>query len=161
MRLALAAAVLAFAAAAHPAPPPKGAPPAARAPSVTVRVEIVSGTPQRDHAYAAYDVSKYITDFSRPLVVRITGVKDANTVQRRVQFTCVSQDCGLGDPDQPEGGDRKGPDNYSILTKGGKASLRARITHTEPFGTFTVYAEAVGKAGERTVKSGPFTLTTY
>jgi hypothetical protein len=167
MRLALAAAVYAFVAAAQAAPHAKATPhaaarhAAARTPSVTVRVVIVSGTPQRDRAYASYETSDYTTVFSQPLVVRIAGVSDAATAQRRVQFTCAGKDCGFGDPDQPEGGDRKGPDNYSILTKGGRASLRASITHTEPSGTFTVYAEAVPKAGERTVKSGPFTLTTY
>lgn len=167
MRLALAAAVLAFAAAAQPVPHAKVTPhPAARhaaahTPSVTVRVVIVSGTPQRDRAYASYETSDYTTVFSQPLVVRVAGVSDASTAKRRVQFTCVGKDCGFGDPDQPEGGDRKGPDNYSIFTKAGTASLRASITHSEPSGTFTVYAEVLPKAGERAVKSGPFTLTTY
>ena len=129
------------------------------APLVTVRLEIVSAATQRQRAYVSHDSSKYVADFS--LVVRVSGVKDAKRVQRRVAFTCVGDDCAFGDPDQPEGGDRKGPDNYSILTKDGTATLHARITHTEPSGTFTVYAEAVAKKGERSVKSRPFTLSMY
>jgi hypothetical protein len=158
--LAVAAFALGAAAAPHPVvshgTPRQGA---ASAPRATVRVEIVSGSSQRQRAYASYDSAKYAADFS--LVVRITGVKDAKSTQRRVRFTCVGSDCAFGDPDQPEGGDRNGPDNYSILTKDGEAKLHARITHTQPFGNFTVYAEAVAKKGERTLKSRPFTLTMY
>ena len=156
---ALAVAVFSLGAAATPHPVAPNAAPRHRAPTATVRVEIVSGTPQRQPAYASHESSKYVADFS--LVVRITGVKDAKSAQRHVKFTCVGTDCEFGDPDQPEGGDRDGPDNYSILTKDGTATLHARITHTQPSGTFTVYAEAVAKKGERTVKSGPFTLTMY
>ena len=158
---ALAAALLTLGAA-HP--PPHGAPsrtPKRGTPQAVVRLVIVSGTPQRDHAYASHEASKYVTEFAKPLVVRVTGVKDASSAQRRIQFTCVGQDCGFADPERPDGGDRTGPDNYSILTKGGVATLRASITHGTPAATFTVYAEAVAKKGERTVKSKPFTLTTY
>ena len=126
----------------------------------TVRVEIVSGTPQREHAYASHESTKYMADYSQRLVVRIVGADDGDA-KRRVRFTCVGDDCGLGDPDQPDGGDRNGPDNYSIVAKDGKATLHARITHTQPTGKFTVYAEAVAKKGERTVKSGPFMLSMY
>jgi hypothetical protein len=161
---AIAVAAFALGAAATPRPAVRHAPSRhgkTAVPRVTVRVEIVSGTPQRQRSYAAHDASKYAADFPQRLVVRIAGVKDPKSAQRRVKFTCVGGDCGFGDPDQPEGGDRDGPDNYIINTKDGKATLHARITHTEPFGTFTVYAEAVPKKGERTVKSGPFSLTMY
>ena len=125
--------------------------------AVVVRAVAIRGMEQTVHAYVAPDEATYVADFPTRLDVKIVGGKNSKA-KRRVKFQCVNPDCHLYAPEQPEGGDRKSPADYEIDVKNGIASLHASIEAAQPAGTYTVYAEPIVKNGERSVRSGPFTL---
>ena len=159
--IALAAAVVwAGASNAAPALKAKATPHAQPGPAVVVRAEAVAGMAQTVRAYVAPAETAFVADFPHNLEVRIVGGKDPKA-KRRVRFLCVNRGCLFFAPDQPEGGDRKTPSDYEIDAKNGKASLRVSIHAAEPAGTYVVYAEPVAKPGERSVRSGPFTLISH
>ena len=168
MRLALAALLLAFAvqaslahaapnAAPHP-PPHKKVKPAPAA--VVLRTEIVSGNNQTGHAYAEPAASKYVTEFSEPLVVRIVGWPREGG-SRRVHFHCATPGVKFVPADQPNEGkdidDRfeSEPNTYRVHVTRGVASLKVAIESDRPNGTYTVTV----KPGEPNSTEAAFTLT--
>src|ERR1700736_5873314 len=125
IRLALAAAVVAFTAGAHPAAyhPHR--------PALTVvRAVIVGGTPQSAHAYVAPGEKKYYAEFPGTLLVRWSGPK-VRDGWRKVRFTCVN-DCSFLATDQPDNGtkvDRVADveNAYEAKVVNGVAALRVTI----------------------------------
>lgn len=159
MRLALASAVLALAAAAHAAPHAqlhaKAAPPAK-----VVRVTIVSGSGQTARAYVAPAEKSYVTEFPGLLVVRMDGVPPGEP--RHVRFVCVTKSGKFDAADQPNAGEginHAEDGSYGVETVKGTASLRVAIKAAVVGGTYTVRAEPVVRKGERGVPAF-FTLTT-
>jgi hypothetical protein len=166
MRLALAAAVLAFAAAAHGSPHPnasphaKASPRAKRAPDHVVRAVIDSGNPQTAAAYAEPAKSKYVTEFPTLLKVRVPAwSRDGGA--RRVRFQCVSDGCVLASTDQPNDGkfvDRVNPAAYDGHITNGTAFVKIAVEADRPAGVYTVTATPRTGKGERAVPA-TFTLT--
>jgi hypothetical protein len=170
MRLALAAFMLAFAAAAHPTSAPHDKPPppahAARTPPrhvETLRADIVAGNDQAAPAYVATNASKYVADFRQFLTVRVTG-DDVKRNHRRVRYSCETKGCTFVSADQPNNGRFVFPVEhapaYDVRVIRGKAVLHVSIEADQPVGTYTVRVTPnVGK-GERAVAAS-FTLTTH
>ena len=123
-------------------------------PAVVIRLQIVSGTPQVAHAYVAPAAPIYVTEFTQPLVVRVSGAKNP---KQGVRFFCVTKGCTLPPQEQPDG-TRIDPRTFEVPTKNGKASISVTIATATPQ-TVEVYAQAVAGPGERAVRSGPFRLT--
>jgi hypothetical protein len=162
MRLALAAAVLALAAPAHvPAHAPhahaKGKPPA---PSVTLTAHIVSGNRQIGTAYADCCKSQYVTEFPKPLVVRMEG-RPVKGGPPRVYFRCETPHCALASTDQPDEGtfvERTDETTYKAQIVKGVASIRIATEAAQPTGTYVVTATAHAYHREHVVVAR-FTLT--
>jgi hypothetical protein len=168
MRLALAAAVLAFAAAAHGSPqsspkPAKHAKVKPAASHVTLRAEIVAGNGQTAPAYAEPAKSKYITEFPQVLVVHVAGWPDDGGT-RRVIFHCETKDCVFAKPEQPNEGkdidDRPDsePATYKVHIVKGRASLKIAIDADRPSATYVVTATPRATRGEHVIPAR-FTLT--
>ena len=160
MRLALAAAVFAFAAAAHAPPQKKPATHAKPVPAVTLRAEIAGGNMQTAQAYAEPAKSKYVTEFPRLLEVRVPGWPSEGDKQR-VRFHCVTPRCVLASTDQPTDGkyvDRVDPTTYDGHVTKGKAFVKIAVEADAPAGIYTVTATPRAGKGGRAV-AATFTLT--
>ena len=166
MRLALAAAVLAFATAAHGSPHPKASPHAKatphakRAPDRVVRAVIDSGNAQTAWAYAEPAKSKYVTEFPKLLQVRIPAWPREDA-ERRVRFVCVTPGCTFAAADQPNDGkfvDHVHPSVYDAHLTKGTAFVKIAIDADRPTGVYTVTATPRTAEGERAVPA-TFTLT--
>ena len=136
---AAALAVLAVAAAPTPAPLPAPA--------------LVSGTPQTAHAYVAPATSQYVTDFPKPLVVRVTGKYD------HVRFSCPAVRCGLRVADENNTpGTRVNVHSYDAGVKNGAATLQMGVATDLPSGVSMVYAQVVDSDSTLGPRSAPFLL---
>jgi hypothetical protein len=154
-RLAFALAVVALTAGARPSPHGRHPPPIR-----IVRAEIVSGTPQFAHAYAAPAEKKYYAEFPEALTVRWRGVPSRDG-ERVVRFTCVTE-CSFRATDQPDQGKHitrvtDVENAYDAKVVGGKAAVRVTV-EGDTLGRYTVRAEPVARRGERPV-AGSFVLT--
>jgi hypothetical protein len=131
--------------------------PAAAHPKATreVRVQIVSGTPQSAHAYVAPAAPKYVTEFTRPLVVRVEGARNPKL---GVRFSCITPDCELPPQVQPDEVKRIDPRTFEAQSKDGKATISLIVSTATPR-TVEVVAEPLAGPGERAVRSAPFRLT--
>jgi hypothetical protein len=162
MRLALALAVLALAAAhaaPHATPRPKHA---GAGPLRLVRAVIVSGTGQTAHAYIAGAAKRYQAEYAAALVVRVPAPLPRDG-KRYVRFTCITGGCTFAPTDQPENGkwvERvEGVENaYKVQIDRGAAALRVTTETPTATGTYTVRAEPVVYAGERAAPAD-FALT--
>jgi hypothetical protein len=158
MRFALAAAVLALAATAHvPHAHGKGKPPG---PPVTLTAHIVSGNRQIGTAYADCCRSKYVTEFTDPLVVTMEG-RPRKGGSPRVYFRCETPHCALASTEQPHNGDfveRTDPTTYKAQIVNGRASIRIAVEAAQPTGTYVISAKAHAYDRERVV-AATFTLT--
>ncbi len=124
-------------------------------PAVAVRALIVSGTPQSAHAYAEPAAAKYVTEFTRPLVVRVSGAKNPKL---GVRFSCITRGCELPPQVQPDEVKRIDPRTFEVQSKDGKASISLTVSTDTPQ-TVEIVAEPVAGPGERAVRSDPFRLT--
>ena len=166
MRLALAAAVLAFAAAAHGSPHPKASPHAKatpnpkRAPDRVIRAVIDSGDAQTAQAYAEPAKSKYVTEFPKLLQVRIPAWPREGG-ELRVRFACVTPGCTFAAADQPNDGkfvDHVHPSVYDGHITKGTAFVKIAVEGDRPAAVYTVTATPRTGKGERAVPA-TFTLT--
>ena len=155
---ALAVAVFALGAAEKPA---AHAPHRPAAHPADVRAEIVSGDRQNLRAYAAASVSKYVADFSKPLVVRVSGPQPRNG-DRIVVFRCVTPGCKFASADQPNEGkyvDRVGA-VYKVTVVKGRATLHVTLEGDSPASDYTVTALPSTHDGERPIAAS-FTLVMH
>jgi hypothetical protein len=143
----IAAGALALLAAATPAAAAKKTPPRLAAP------QIVSGTPQLVHAYAAPATSQYVSDFPQPLVVHLTRPA------AKVRFWCPATHCKLRVVDEADDpGHRVDPSTYEAVIKQGTATLRVGLSTDLP-GHFEVFAQTVDGDDNLTgPKTPPFEL---
>jgi hypothetical protein len=148
-------AAVAVSSAARGAPPAHRKPAAAAKPATAVRAQIVTGTPQSAHAYVAPAAAVYVTEFTRPLVVRVSGTRNAKI---GVRFFCVTKGCELPPQTQPDEVKRIDPRTFEAQSKDGKATI-SLIVSTDTPKTVEVIAEPVAGPGERAVRSGPFRLS--
>jgi hypothetical protein len=124
-------------------------------PAREVRARIVSGTPQSAHAYVAPAAPKYVTEFARPLVVRVEGARNPKL---GVRFFCVTPGCELPPQVQPDEVKRIDPRTFEVQSKDGKATISLTVSTDTPR-TVEVVAEPLAGPGERAVRSAPFRLT--
>ena len=120
-----------------------------------MRAQIVSGTPQTAHAYVAPAAAIYVSEFTRPLVVRVSGTKNPKI---GVRFSCITKGCELPPQTQPDEVKRIDPRTFEAQSKGGQATI-SLIVSTDTPETVEVIAEPVAGHGERAVRSAPFRLT--
>jgi hypothetical protein len=137
------------------APPAHRKPAAAAKPATAVRADIVAGTPQSAHAYVAPAAAVYVTEFTRPLVVRVSGTKNPKI---GVRFFCVTKGCELPPQTQPDEVKRIDPRTFEAQSKDGKATISLTVSTDTPR-TVEVVAEPVAGPGERAVRSAPFRLS--
>ena len=131
----------------------------ARAPAArVVRVEPVAGTPQSATAYVAPDAVRYLTEFPRLLVVRVSGPNPKTLEKRHVRFTCVTPGCVLAPADEPDGVERATPAAYTVEVDKGRASLRVIVSSGRAVGTYIISAVPEVEKGERSVPAS-FVLT--
>ena len=117
-----------------------------------VRAEIVSGNGQNPLAYAAVSRSKYVADFPKSLVVRVSGPRPKEG-ERLVVFSCVTPGCAFISTDQPDEGkyiDRVGT-LYKVTVVKGRAALNVTLEGDSPAGDYVVKAEPSVHDGERAV----------
>lgn len=120
-----------------------------------VRAWIVSGTPQSARAYVAPAAAVYVTEFARPLVVRVDGAKNPKI---GVRFFCTTPKCELPPQVQPDEVKRIDPRTFEAQSKNGKATISLTVSTDTPE-TVEVVAEPVAGPGEHAVRSAPFRLT--
>jgi hypothetical protein len=159
MKLALVAAVVALAGAAH-APAPTHTTGKAPGPRATLTARIISGNRQVGTAFAECCRAKYVTEFTDPLVATIDGPPRKGS-SPWLYFHCETPHCALASTDQPHNGDfvlRTDPTTYKAQLVNGRASIRIAVEAAQPAGTYVVSAKAHAYHHERTV-AAIFTLT--
>jgi hypothetical protein len=124
-------------------PPPhaSGKPPE---PAVTLTARIVSGNGQIGHAYADCCKAQYVTEFPKPLVVRMEG-RPVKGGPPRVYFRCETPHCALASTDQPDDGkfvERTDATTYKAQIVKGVASIRIATEAAQPTGTYVITATA-------------------
>jgi hypothetical protein len=150
-------AVAALAAAVAAAAAPHGAGKRPAMPAV-VRAGVVSGSGQQARAYVASNVSKYIAEFPKPLVARVSGPPPERG-DRIIVFRCTTPGCTFVSAEQPNEGkyvDRVGA-VYKVTVVNGRATLRVSLAGDSPAARYTVTAQASPRGGERAVPAS-FTL---
>jgi hypothetical protein len=153
-------AVVAFALGAAAAPAPHAARTAVKK-LAAVRAVIVSGDRQRQRAYAALSRPKYDAEFSKTLIVRVSGPQP-ETGDRLVVFSCVTPGCTFVSTDQPDDGkdvERVGT-LYKVTVVKGRAALNVTLEGDSPASGYIVKAEPSVHDGERAI-AATFTLTMY
>ncbi|HEY0613960.1 MAG TPA: hypothetical protein VGC96_04940 [Candidatus Elarobacter sp.] len=124
-----------------------------------VRAFPVSGDGQLVQAYAAPAAAAYITEFPRPLVVRVDGPAVPKDHPRHVVFTCVTKGCVFAGAEQHEDSDwvnrAKDADDkeignaYDVRVHDGRAAVYVALQASGPRGAYVVRALPVANRGER------------
>ena len=127
------------------------------------RAVIVSGSPQRTHAWAASGTAAYVAAFAHALVARVQGPPPAPKQHAHVVFRCACPGAQFVPADQPhDGRDVKKNDDgtYTVTAADGHAVLNVTIQSATPAATYRIVATPVTEGRDRAVPV-TFDLTSY